>query len=68
MENNKIGIGNTVSVKLTKVKKRGRPSKEDKRIYGTIHIITVPEDTPQDKLFQEFQKEADRLRLPIKFT
>lgn len=62
----KLGFSNTMTIRLDKPKKRGRPSNEDKRIYGVYHTITVPENTPQDKLFEEFQKEVEKLNLPVK--
>lgn len=68
MEETKLSIGNSVVITLTKPKKRGRPSKRDEEIYNKSHLIVIPEDTPENEKFQAFQKEADRLGLPVKFV
>lgn len=70
MEENKLTIDNVVAITLTlkKPKKRGRSSKKDKEIYGIQHILTIPKDTPEEEKAQAFQKEADKLGLPVKFV
>ena len=66
MEENKLVIGNVMSLILERPKKKGRPSKRDKEIYGVQHLLIIPEDTLDEEKFQAFQKEADKLGLPVK--
>lgn len=45
-----------VTIKLTKKRERGRPSKRDKEIFDKIHYLNIEEPTPEN-----FEKEIKLL-------
>lgn len=56
-----------ITLRLTKPKKKGRPSKKDREVYDKTHILNLPEGTTNENLLKALQNEADRIGLPIKF-
>ncbi len=58
----------TISLRLTKKRKPGRPSKKDKEMFGTTHYFEVTKDATACEIGSELQKQIDKEGLPIKLS
>lgn len=56
-----------IEVKLTKKRKRGRPSKEELRIFNQTHNFNIPDGSNVEEIAKIMQKQADEQNIPIKF-